>query len=109
MEAMNKTTFETFRELGPYELSKLEQDAPSCFNGIVRVEKFCVTVEKVDEPVEVIRARLQKLWDECENIHNYDPLIRTGLKYGIDLRKRETSYEQRRSTDGCRRKNLPTS
>jgi len=32
-------SFETFREIGTYEINILSQDKPSCFNGIVRVKK----------------------------------------------------------------------
>lgn len=85
---METKTFETFRDIGSFELRQLTQNEPSCFNGMVRVEKYRVTVEKVQEPVEVIRARLQKMWDECDNHHHREPLARTGFKYGIDLRKR---------------------
>jgi hypothetical protein len=85
---MNTKTFETFRDIGQFELRQLTQEQPSCFNGMVRVEKYRVTVEKVQEPVEAIRARLQKMWDECDNHHHREPLARAGLKYGLDLRKR---------------------
>jgi hypothetical protein len=85
---MDTKTFETFRDIGPFELRQLTQNEPSCFNGLVRVEKYRVTVEKVQEPVEAIRARLQKMWDECDNHHHREPLARAGFKYGIDLRKR---------------------
>jgi hypothetical protein len=80
--------FETFRDIGTYEVHQLRQAEPSCFNGMVRVEKYRVTVEKVEEPADVIHARLRKMWDECDNSHHREPLIRAGLKYGIDLRKR---------------------
>ena len=85
---VDKVSIETFRDIGSYELRNLQQGEPSCFNGIVRAEKFIVTVEKVVEPVEVVRARIQKMWDECDNHHHREPLIRAGLKYGLDLRKR---------------------
>jgi hypothetical protein len=78
--------FDTFREIGSFEVRQLTQEEPSCFNGIVRVEKYRVKIEKVEEHVCVIRARLQKLWDECKNHHHQATLIRAGLKYGIDLR-----------------------
>lgn len=79
--------FETFRDIGTFEMRQLTQDEPSCFNGRVRVVKYRVTVEKVEEPIEVIHARLQKMWDECSNHHHREPLAHMGLKYGIDLRR----------------------
>ena len=47
-----------------------------------------VTVERIEEPVEVIRERLRKLWAENGNHHNWDALLRVGKKYGIDLRQK---------------------
>lgn len=85
---METKTFETFRDIGAFEVRQLTQEQPSCFNGMVSVEKYRVTIEKVQEPIESIRARLQKMWDECDNHHHREPLARAGLKYGIDLRKR---------------------
>lgn len=55
---------ETFRDVGPYEMSSLRQDQPTCFNGIVRVHRYRVTFERIDEPDEVIRDRILKLWLE---------------------------------------------
>jgi hypothetical protein len=58
---------------------------PSAFNGIVQVEKFRVTVDRVEEPVEVIRERIAKLWAECENHHHWAPLHAKAAKYGMEL------------------------
>jgi hypothetical protein len=55
---------------------------------MVRVEKYRVTIEKIEEPAEVVRARLRKLWAECDNNHNIQPLLATGKKFGIDLREK---------------------
>ena len=79
---------ETFREIGFYERSQWTQAEPSCFNGSVRVRRYRVTIEEIDEPVEVICARLQKMWDECDNHHHHAPLEAAARKYGYDLRER---------------------
>lgn len=60
-------------------------DKPSSFNGFVHVEKFRVTVERVEEPVEVIRERIAKLWAECKNHHQWLPLRGMAAKYGMEL------------------------
>ena len=77
--------FETFRVLGNYEIDNLTQSNPSCFNGMARVVKYKITVEEIKEPVEVIRARIQKMWDECDNHHHWGPLRAVGKKYGMEL------------------------
>ena len=35
---------------------------PDCFNGMVMVKKFKITVEEIKEPEEVILERLEKLY-----------------------------------------------
>jgi hypothetical protein len=84
----DRKVFETFRELGTFGRQQLTQDEPSCFNGVVRVEKYRVTVEKVEEPPEVIEERLQKLWAENTNHHNYGPLEAMANRLGVKLRPR---------------------
>lgn len=86
---MTIKSIETFRDIGSYELSGLTMSEPSCFNGMVRVTRRRVTVEEIEEPVEVIQERLRKLWFKNKNHHNTHVLVSTGLKYGIDLRKEE--------------------
>lgn len=78
-------TIETFREISDYQLRQLQQDEPDCFNRKVSVRKYRVTVELVDEPDDVIRARIQRLWDECENHHHWLPLQCEAKKYGLVL------------------------
>lgn len=73
-------TYETFSE--PSEWSLSIQGNPSTFNGIVRVVRYKITVDPVDEPVEAIHERLEKLWVECDNMHHYEPLKREAKKHG---------------------------
>jgi DNA helicase HerA-like ATPase len=79
-------TIETFIEISGFTLNNMRQDEPSCFNGNVRVRKYRVTVELIDEPEEVIRERIQKLWDECNNHHHWQPLKNAAKQYGLDLK-----------------------
>ncbi len=79
--------FRTYRKLDAYDQRQLRHDAPSCFNRMVRVRQYKITVELIDEPDEVIRARLQKLWDECDNWHHWEPLKKEAKKYGLMLTK----------------------
>ena len=78
-------TFETFTEIGGYTKRQLISEEPTCFNGLVRVRKYKITVELVDEPVEVIQARIKKMWDECKNHHHWLPLKAEAEKYGLEL------------------------
>jgi hypothetical protein len=76
------STIETFRDVRGYHLNNLVNSEPSCFNGFVEVVKYRVSVEVVEEPVEVIHARLEKLWRESANWHHHEPLTEAAKKYG---------------------------
>lgn len=79
-------SFESYRAIGSFELMNLTQKEPSCFNGMVRVVKYKITVEEIEEPRDVIQARIQKLWDRNTNYHNWGCLERIGKIYGMNLR-----------------------
>ncbi len=67
--------FETFRDVrGFYDVRNMTSENATCFNGNVSVRKFRIRIELVDEPVEVIGERLEKLWVECDNHHHRAPL-----------------------------------
>jgi hypothetical protein len=80
-----KQQFETFRTLGSYETSNITEKEPSCFNGFVRIKKYRITVEELEELKEVYEQRLQKLWDECDNWHHWKPLQSEAKKIGYEL------------------------
>ena len=54
-------TFETYRPIEQYAINNIKQDYPSCFNGMVRVKRYKVTIEGIEEPKEVLCERLEKL------------------------------------------------
>ena len=92
---LTTVSFETFRDIGPYEIGNLTREEPSCFNCIVSVRKYRVTIEPVTEPAEVICARLQHLWETSDNYHDHDPLMNLAAEYnyvfvGCRGEKRET-------------------
>lgn len=66
------------------------QDEPSCFNNIVRVIRYRVTVEPIKEPVQVIKARLQSLWDAA-NYKNRSSVEYEAKKLGIKI---DTDYKR---------------
>lgn len=82
-------TFETFRNLAGYDERQMQRPDPSCFNGIVSVVKYRVTIERVEEPVEVIHARLRTLWRATDNHHHVDPLRQAAAQYGLELDRAE--------------------
>jgi hypothetical protein len=87
---------ETFRDVGRYEIGQLKSAEPSCFNGYVRVTKYRVTVEVVDEPLEVVHERLRKLWRECDNMHHYHPLKNAAARFGLELDPNELGKDRER-------------
>ena len=56
------------------------------FNGICLIREYLVTVTELDEPVEVLRERLLKLW-ESKSHHSSDILAMEAeaKKLGIEL------------------------
>lgn len=78
--------FETFRKIGDYEQQFLTKKEPSCFNGSVSFRKYKVTIEPIEEPKEVLAERLQKLWDECDNLHHWTPLKNAAREIGYELK-----------------------
>jgi hypothetical protein len=74
---------ETFQEPSLYQFRS--QDEPSSFNGIVSVRRYRITIELVDEPDEVIAARIQKLWDKCANHHHWESLRAEAKRVGLVL------------------------
>lgn len=82
---MKPEIFETFGEISPFQMAALLQAEPSCFNGMVRVKKYRITIEEVEEPLEVLEARLMKLWTESGNHHHAQPLRNAAAALGIEL------------------------
>ena len=82
-------SFETFREIGDYEVGSLTKHEPTCFNCAVDIRKYRVTVELIDEPVEVLRERVKKLWRECDNHHHWQALRVVAANLGIELDRAE--------------------
>ena len=76
------TVIETFRS-PRYDITPLT--TPSCYNGYVFVHKDLITIERVDEPAEVVHARIQKLWDESDNHHDFEPLASAAKRLGYAL------------------------
>lgn len=89
-EPPTRYELETFRRVGPYLLMTLDQPEPDCFNGMVMFRKWKVTMEMVDEPADVLYARLLKIWRKSRNHHDVQPLQQEARKLGMEL-----PYDQR--------------
>lgn len=88
--------FETFRKIGEWEVSGLKMDCPACFNGNVRVRKYRIRIELIDEPNEVIAERIQKLWNECDNHYHWEPLMAAAMKVGLELNSKDFGKDRKR-------------
>ena len=84
-KGFEKVEFETFCKISSYELRNLQFDEPSSFNGFVSVRKYKITIEEIAEPPEVIGERIQELWSQCDNHHQWDPLRVAAMKVGWEL------------------------
>ena len=78
--------FETFRPIDQFGQRGLQSEQPSCFNGRVSIRKYRVVVEVIDEPDEIMIARLRKLWIECDNMHQWQPLRAAAKRLGVELK-----------------------
>lgn len=86
---------ETFRQVGSWEINNWNDKEPSAFNGVVRVEKYRVTIEKVEEPVEVIQQRLEELWATCDNHHHWMPLQNMAKKFNYSFKSERGSKRKK--------------
>ena len=89
------TEFETYKEIGLYEQRQLQHTNPSCFNGVVRVKKYRITVEEIEEHIDVIKSRLLDLWEACDNMHHVGPLKAEARKYGLSLSHLDLSKKRK--------------
>jgi hypothetical protein len=78
-------TFETFRDIGFFEIDKMTSKQISSFNGNIQVQKYKVTIELIEEPKEVIFERLLKLWKNCKNHHEREPIKNKAKQFGFVL------------------------
>lgn len=68
------------------ELHVYLSDTPSVGNGKVSVRRYRVTVEELEEPVEIIRERILALWKGSTNHHHWEPLRAAAAKVGLELK-----------------------
>lgn len=85
--------FETLSE--PFINKHDMEKEPSCSNGIVNVRRYRITVELIDEPIEVIRERILKLWYACDNWHHWSPLKSAAARVGLVLDMRDVGRDRK--------------
>lgn len=76
---------ETFGHPGTYWLSQVSDRSPSVRNGVVTYKRYRITVEEIEEPLEVLQERVQTLWSQSLNHHDWDPLRSVAKKLGFAL------------------------
>lgn len=60
-----KLVIETFRDFNsPYFINQLKDEEPSFVNNL-RIKKYRVTIEEIEEPKEVYIERLEALLKDC--------------------------------------------
>lgn len=59
--------------------------APYCFNGAAHVFRYRVTIERVEEPAEVLRARIQELCETSDNSHDMPALRAVAAEAGVEI------------------------
>jgi hypothetical protein len=59
-----------------YELDNLERNnkEPTAFNSTVRIKKYKITIELIEEPLERLKERLKELYKKETNWHNKEAL-----------------------------------
>lgn len=88
---------ETFYNSWGWGLSQFtgNHSAPSSFNDSVTFRKYRVTVELIDEPVEILQERLEKLWADCDNHHQWMPLENAARSIGYTFKGERGSNKKK--------------
>ena len=80
-------TFDTFQ---PGTIRPTRVTPPHVFNGLCLIKKYRVTVAEIEEPKEVLIARLQDLWERRRELRithssNTEAMRMTAMELGIIL------------------------
>jgi hypothetical protein len=77
--------FETYWRPKPYNVDHLRNGVPSVGNDEVKVRRWRVTIEPVDESADMLYARLLDLWECSSNHHEWGPLKAAAREIGREL------------------------
>jgi hypothetical protein len=79
--------YESYKEPDGYQFQNKAWENPYCFNGIVSLHQYRITVQRVEEPTDVILDRARSLYATLES-RSQDTLRQYVLReYGVDLRE----------------------
>lgn len=81
---MAKTEFETYGDPTHF-IERLVTEKPSALNNIIRVQRYRITVELIEEPKEVLKCRLLELSNEGGHIDRRKRIRAAASKLGITL------------------------
>lgn len=84
---MKKSAPVVFETIGDpaSQIERLLQDEPSVFNGTVNVERFRVTIERIEEPEDVLKGRLNDLLNQRGHIDKNKHVRKAAAQLGITL------------------------
>lgn len=85
-ETEGRIEFETFREFSEYEQSKLTIEDPWCQAGKLCIRKYRVIFEPIHESTEILRERLQGLWETEVKPGNYTLYREEAERLEVDLK-----------------------
>ena len=75
---------ETYRKPDAYVVDVLMRKDPFVFDSEVSVRRWRVTFEAIEEPVEVLMERIEKLRRETQNHHHWRPLHAAARELGFE-------------------------
>lgn len=81
-------TLETYKVFTKHQIEMMINEIPQCWNQEVFVKRYRITIEEIPESNEVLGARLEKLWEETENMHDYGPLQEYAKSIGYVYQKK---------------------
>lgn len=58
---------------------------PDSLNGKVRFERYRVTVEKIEEPLEVLHERLRQIYAEVKGSRRAEAVLEAAKELGVEL------------------------
>lgn len=67
------------------QIQRVMKEEPHVFNGIVRVERYRVTIERIEEPQEALQARLIELLDQPGHIDKNKRVRQEAKRLGVTL------------------------
>lgn len=93
---LHKVSFETFRRIDSWHVINWIKDDPFCLGSYAYVKRYKVLIEEIEEPDEVYRERLKKLWEECDDRQHRRSLKEAAKSMGFVLNKDDYGKSKKR-------------